>query len=130
MAKPKFNTDPCLIPKLMFSPLFFAKNYPDNSGGWNAGEEGREPSDKTTVMMLLRDAKNLDQDSDRGNAETDMDFIGSRREHYTTGDSVELWETTMISGTNEWMDVSSQRALFSMTFEECNREPVRRCPLL
>lgn len=29
----------------------------------------------------------------------------------------------MISGTTEWIEVSSQRAFFSMTFEECVREP-------
>lgn len=77
MAKPKFNTGLCLILKLMFSPLFFTHELPCNSGGWNAGGGGREPSNKTTVMVLVRDAKNLDQDSDRGNAEMDMDFIGS-----------------------------------------------------
>lgn len=83
MAKPKFNTGLCLIPKLMFSPLSFAQELPHNSEGWNAGGGGREPSDKTAVMVmvivmvLVRDAKNLDQDRDSGNIEMDMDFIGS-----------------------------------------------------
>lgn len=79
MAKPKFNTGLCLIPKLMFSPLSFAQELPHNSKGWNARGGGREPSDKTAVMVmvLVRDTKNLDQDHDSRNIEMDMDFIGS-----------------------------------------------------
>lgn len=45
---------------------------------------GRETSDRTTVMVLVREAKRLNQDRDSGNVEMGLDFTGPLREHYTT----------------------------------------------
>lgn len=81
-----------------------------------------------TVMVLMRDAQNLTQDSDSGNVDMDMDFTGSYEGvlHNLMFSWICRCDGRVSVIWGNWMDegVIAKRDLFSMTFRDVTASPM------